>query len=73
MREARDTATFPPSTTGRTTSASSPVWSTATLQGWIQTAAEWNEEAVRREAAESRRRAEAMNPEPAVVNAGDRS
>jgi ferrochelatase len=30
------------------------------LQGWVQSHAEWNEEAVRREAAESRQRAESM-------------
>ncbi len=38
------------------------------LQGWVQSPAEWHEEAVRREAAESRRRAEAMKAEPVLSN-----
>lgn len=36
------------------------------LQGWIQSSAEWNEEEARREAAESRRRAEMMMAEPVL-------
>ena len=36
------------------------------LQGWVRSPAEWDEEAVRREAAESRRRAEAMKAEPVL-------
>jgi len=37
------------------------------LQGWVQSPAEWNEEARRREAAESRQRAEAMKAELELV------
>jgi ferrochelatase len=40
------------------------------LQGWVQAPDKWNEEAVRREAAESRRRAEAMKAEPILETAG---
>jgi ferrochelatase len=39
------------------------------LQGWVQSPSEWNEEARRLEAAESRQRAEAMKAEPVLESA----
>jgi len=36
------------------------------LQGWVKSPAEWSEETARREAAESRRRAEAKQAEPVL-------
>ncbi|HSK75583.1 MAG TPA: ferrochelatase, partial [Thermoanaerobaculia bacterium] len=40
------------------------------LEGWAEPAAQWNEERVLREAAESRDRAEALKGQPVLENAG---
>jgi protoporphyrin/coproporphyrin ferrochelatase len=40
------------------------------LQGWVEPPAQWSEERTRKDAAESRRRAEAMMAEPVRVDAG---
>ena len=40
------------------------------LQGWVESPAQWSEERTRKDAAESRRRAEAMMAEPVRIDAG---